>query len=79
MPDQVIINAKLTCPTCNGQQDVEMPTTGFQHFYKCVKCEDELTPKADTDCIFCSYADTPCPMKQQGIAPTEDPNTATSP
>ncbi len=78
MAEQLIVNATLTCPTCNTEQPVVMPVDGFQHFYKCVNCEDELTPLEEKDCVFCSYADSPCPMKQQGITPATESTTPTA-
>jgi len=60
--------AILTCPKCNGQQEVVMPTDACQHFYKCQKCGEMLKPKEGDCCVFCSYADTKCPPKQKEIS-----------
>ena len=56
--------AKLTCPTCGSVQEVEMPTNACQHFYRCLSCQAMLTPRPGDCCVFCSYADQPCPPKQ---------------
>ncbi len=56
--------AKLTCPKCGFVQVVEMPADACQFSYKCVNCKAALTPRAGDCCVFCSYADVPCPPKQ---------------
>ena len=56
--------AKLTCPECGAVQDVEMPADACQFFYECVRCKAILMPRAGDCCVFCSYADVPCPSKQ---------------
>lgn len=55
----------LTCPICNKKQGVEMPINACQHFYKCAGCGEMLKPKEGDCCVFCSYADSKCPPKQQ--------------
>lgn len=57
--------AILTCPKCGSEQEVEMLTNACQHFYQCQKCGEMLKPKEGDCCVFCSYADTKCPPKQQ--------------
>lgn len=59
-------HAILTCPHCETQQKVVMPLVGFQHYYKCTnqECAADLAPLEGKDCVFCSYADKPCPPKQ---------------
>jgi hypothetical protein len=34
------------------------------HFYRCTGCGEMLKPRDGDCCVFCSYADTPCPSKQ---------------
>ncbi len=65
-PIQADIHAVLTCPVCETQQKVVMPLEGFQHYYKCTNtdCASDLAPLEGKDCVFCSYADKPCPQKQ---------------
>ena len=57
--------AILTCPICRTNQQVEMPTNACQHFFKCISCGKLLKPKGNDCCVFCSYADTQCPPKQE--------------
>lgn len=60
------LNATLTCPVCGTEQKVVMPEKQFQHYYKCTneECLEDLTPIEGKDCVFCSYADKPCPQRQ---------------
>jgi hypothetical protein len=57
--------ALLTCPICGAEQTAEMPADACQFFYDCQKCGARLKPKPGDCCVFCSYADTPCPPKQR--------------
>lgn len=61
---EITTKARLTCPECGFVQDVEMPTDACQFFYQCVHCQSILRPKAGDCCVFCSYADVPCPPQQ---------------
>lgn len=63
---KIEINAELTCPECETKQKVVMPEQQCQHYYKCTneECLADLSPINGEDCVFCSYADIPCPQKQ---------------
>jgi hypothetical protein len=41
-----------------------MPTDACQYVYDCPACGAVLKPKPGDCCVFCSYADTPCPPVQ---------------
>lgn len=60
--------ATLTCPHphCQHQQQVMMPTTSCQLFYTCEACSITHAHKKGDCCVFCSYADKPCPSLQEG-------------
>ncbi len=58
--------AKLKCPVCGFVQEAEMPEDMCQYFYQCINCKTLLKPKEGDCCVFCSYADTPCPPMQKG-------------
>lgn len=60
---ELFTQAKLTCPKCGHIQIVDMPSDACQFFYECVNCKTVLRPKKEDCCVFCSYADSPCPMK----------------
>lgn len=59
--------ATLTCPNllCRHQQRVLMPTTFCQLSYTCEACSMTHTRKRGDCCVFCSYADKPCPSMQE--------------
>jgi hypothetical protein len=61
---KVKTKAKLKCPKCGFVQEAEMPIDACQYFFKCVNCGGMLKPKEGNCCVFCSYADTPCPPEQ---------------
>ena len=63
---KIVTEATLTCPDCGHPQRVEMPTDACQFFYQCVNCGEVLRPNEGDCCVFCSYADTLCPIKQPG-------------
>jgi len=69
------LNAVLTCPDCETKQDVLMPETKFQHYYKCIneECMADITPLTGKCCVFCSYSDKLCPQKQ--VNPNADEKT----
>lgn len=61
---EVTTRTKLTCPECGFVHEVEMPTDSCQLLYQCASCKLILTPKDGDCCVFCSFADVPCPSKQ---------------
>ena len=61
---EVMTKTKLTCPECGTAQDAEMPTDACQFFYECASCRAVLKPEQGDCCVFCSYADVPCPSIQ---------------
>ena len=61
---EIDTRARLTCPQCGYVQEADMPVDACQFFYECVNCSTVLRPKEGDCCVFCSYADTLCPMKQ---------------
>ena len=62
------LTSTLTCPEC-GRVCVEtMPTDACQYFYDCPQCAAVLKPLKGDCCVFCSYADVPCPPIQQAKA-----------
>ena len=61
---ETITKATLTCPKCGHVQTADMPSDACQFFFECVNCQTVLRPQSEDCCVFCSYADTRCPMKQ---------------
>lgn len=61
----MILEAAITCPDCAHTEQEVMPTDACQWFYDCKGCGALLKPKPGDCCVFCSYADAPCPPVQQ--------------
>jgi hypothetical protein len=57
-------DAVLTCPFCGERSEHEMPIDRCQIVLICPHCNERITPKAGDCCVFCSYADKPCPPLQ---------------
>ncbi|WP_111319615.1 GDCCVxC domain-containing (seleno)protein [Thermosporothrix hazakensis] len=65
--NDITLLATLTCPnpTCRHQQRAVMPTTFCQLYYTCEKCSLTHKHQQGDCCVFCSYADKPCPPIQR--------------
>ncbi|PWE30459.1 hypothetical protein DDZ14_15575 [Maritimibacter sp. 55A14] len=59
-------HATLTCPECGRSERLRMPTDACQWFHECSFCHALLRPAPGDCCVFCSYADKPCPPVQAG-------------
>jgi len=59
-----VLESVITCPACATTARETMPQHACQHFYRCTGCGEMLKPRDGDCCVFCSYADTPCPPKQ---------------
>lgn len=59
-----ILEATITCPRCGAAFKEKMPTDACRYFYNCRACGAVLKPKPGDCCVFCSYADVPCPPVQ---------------
>ena len=59
------LNATITCPHCNVGTTETMPTDRCQFFYECPNGHTALKPKPGDCCVYCSYADRPCPSVQR--------------
>ena len=66
---QVRTKTNITCPECGLSKNEDMPADSCQFFYECTSCSAVLRPKEGDCCVFCSYADTPCPPKQLEDSP----------
>lgn len=62
------LRSTLICPQCGHQATETMPTNACQYFYICGGCGVRLKPLAGDCCVFCSYADVPCPPIQEARA-----------
>ena len=65
---EVVTEATVTCPRCGAPTAAAMPADACVFFWDCPACGAALRPKAGDCCVFCSYADRPCPPVQRGGA-----------
>ena len=72
----VHLTATITCPACGAQTEADMPTESCQFFWECPSCHRVLRPEPGDCCVFCSYANTPCPPVQQADAPRDPGDNA---
>lgn len=61
---EIILQSRITCPTCGHQAVETMPAESCQIAYRCENCETVLRPLPGDCCVFCSYGDTVCPPIQ---------------
>lgn len=59
------LRSTITCPGCGHRATEEMPTNACQFFYNCTGCGVKLRPNPGDCCVFCSFADVPCPPIQE--------------
>ena len=59
------LHSMITCPECGHRTAEEMPTDACRFFYDCSGCGVRLKPRSGDCCVFCSFADLPCPPIQQ--------------
>lgn len=59
------LRSTITCAECGHRATEEMPTNACQFFYVCAACGVKLRPSAGDCCVFCSFADVPCPPIQE--------------
>jgi hypothetical protein len=60
------LKAVILCPECGALSEESMPVDACWFFYDCSACGARLRPKQGDCCIFCSYADRPCPPRAAG-------------
>jgi hypothetical protein len=61
----ITYDATLTCPECGARHRETMTDDSCQFFYRCAACGATLRPREGDCCVFCSYADVPCPPIQR--------------
>ncbi len=56
--------AKVKCPKCSHQTEVEVPQKACLSMYKCDSCQQTISVPEDSDncCVVCEYSDNECPM-----------------
>ena len=66
------LRSTITCPHCQHQETETMPTDNCQFYYDCKGCGKLLKAQKGDCCVFCSYADVPCPPIQEARQSGED-------
>ncbi|MBN8529174.1 MAG: hypothetical protein J0M36_08060 [Caulobacterales bacterium] len=64
MTTEIQLRSTLVCPHCGHAATETMPTDACLYFYDCLGCGRTLKPNPGDCCVFCSYADVPCPPIQ---------------
>ena len=60
----MILESIITCPECGFKKMEIMLENTSQTFYRCTHCKQQVKAKEGDCCVFCSYADYPCPQAQ---------------
>jgi len=60
----MILDAVLTCPECGYKLKETMIENTCQFSYRCPSCQKTIKTRDGECCIFCSYANYPCPQAQ---------------
>ena len=60
----ITLETTLTCPECGTAHREVMTEDSCQFFYTCSSCGVKLRPAQGDCCVFCTYADVPCPPIQ---------------
>lgn len=68
-PNNIKLEATITCPSCSYKQIKKMPTDSCLFFYECPNCKIMLKPKQGDCCVFCSFGSVKCPPIQNGSCP----------
>lgn len=64
-PVMATLETTITCPECGSASQETMPTDACRYVYQCKSCGATLKPKSGDCCVYCSYADVPCPPVQE--------------
>ncbi|WP_371133417.1 GDCCVxC domain-containing (seleno)protein [Methylotenera sp.] len=65
MPNMMILESTLTCPSCGYVATEKMTLDSLLWFYKCKSCHSMIKPKCGNCCVFCSFGTVKCPSMQR--------------
>lgn len=54
----------ITCPHCHHSTEETMQMTAIELRIRCQACGQYITAPDECHCVWCAYADTPCPIVQ---------------
>ena len=61
----IVLESTIKCPFCGFEEKIKMPEDKCMKIIICNNCKRAITPKEGNCCVFCSYAEYPCPAIQQ--------------
>lgn len=61
----IILESRLTCPSCGQIKAEIMPTDACLYYYECEACHARLKPVKGDCCVFCSFGSVKCPPVQE--------------
>lgn len=56
--------ATIVCPHCNHPSEETMRVRIVERTIRCSECSEMIEAPADKHCVWCAYADIPCPVVQ---------------
>ena len=65
MDSRVVLDCTITCPDCGAKHSETMPVDTTVVLHECDACGHVFRPPPGACCIYCAYADAPCPSQQQ--------------
>jgi len=56
--------AKVNCPKCQTETELEVPETSCLPMYECSGCKEIINVPKDSGncCVVCEYSEGECPM-----------------
>ncbi len=69
------MKAKITCPECGKETEVQTPKNGCLPFAKCANCGKLIQAEPPSCCVVCSYSDGKCEVSAvKGLTKVSDKN-----
>lgn len=56
------MKAKMKCPKCGFEEDIEVPEKACLQFWKCKSCGEMVSAPKNECCVVCAYSDKKCPV-----------------
>lgn len=63
--NKVKLKSVITCPVCGKESEEIMPEYSCTYFWECEECGEVSRAEEGDCCVYCSYAETPCPPVQR--------------
>jgi len=62
---KTILTSEIKSPYCAFTKVEQMPIDSCQILYNCTGYNQEITPKNEDCCVYCTYGTVPCPPIQE--------------